>query len=208
MGPDTMRFNMKKRKARAKPPVDAERLKKAVADSVRTVESLLEQTDRITTVCHAVIETLQAGGKVLTAGNGGSAAEALHMAEELVGRFRTNRVSLPAVALVADTTALTCIGNDFGFDRVFSRQVEGLGKPGDILVLISTSGNAPNLKHALEAARTTGIKTVCLLGRDGGALAGLGDCEIVVKGNATERIQEAHQVLIHLILDAVEVAYA
>jgi len=183
------------------------RLKKAIADSARTVESLAGQAEEIAAVCAAVIRALRAGGKVLTAGHGGSAAEALHMAEEFVGRFRANRVSLPAVALVADCTALTCIGNDFGFDRIFSRQVEGLGNKGDVLVLLSTSGNEPSLKHALEAAHAKGMKVVCLLGRDGGALAGLGDWEIIVKGTATERIQEAHLVLIHLILDAVEEAY-
>lgn len=188
--------------------VDVKRLKEAISDSARTVESLLTQADDIAEICRAVIATLKAGGKVLTAGHGGCAAEALHMAEEFVGRFRTNRVSLPAVSLVADATALTCIGNDFGLDQLFSRQVEGLGKRGDILVLLSTSGNAPNLRIALETAHARGMKVVCLLGKSGGPLAGLGDHEIIVKGHATERIQEAHQVLIHLILDAVEEAYA
>ena len=197
---------MKARKGRAERSLT--RVKQAIADSARTIESLAEQANGISAVCEAIIETLRAGGKVLTAGNGGSAAEALHMAEEFVGRFRTDRVSLPAVALVADSTALTCIGNDFGFDCIFSRQVEGLGKAGDILVLISTSGNALNLKKALDAARHKRMKVVCLLGKSGGSIAGLGDYEIIVKGKATERIQEAHQVLIHLILDAVEEAYA
>ena len=155
-----------------------------------------------------VVRALRAGGKVMTAGNGGSAAEALHMAEELIGRFRGNRRSLPGVALVADTTALTCIANDFGYDAVFSRQVEGLGRHGDVLVLFSTSGNARNLLQALEAARRKRIKVVCLLGRDGGQLAGRGDHELIVKGEATERIQEAHQVVLHLLLDQVERAFS
>ena len=187
--------------------MDAARLKKAIVDSARTVESLGAQAGAIAAICRTIIASLRAGGKVLTAGHGGSAAESLHMAQEFVGRFRNNRVSLPAVALVADATALTCIGNDFGFDRLFSRQVEGLGRRGDVLVLLSTSGNALNLKHALEAAQAKGMKVVCLLGKGGGALAGLGDHEIVVQGMATEHIQEAHQVVIHLILDAVEEAY-
>ena len=187
--------------------VDRQRVTKAILDSARTVESLSTQTDGIAAICGAVIKALKGGGKVLTAGHGGSAAEALHMAEEFVGRFRHDRVSLPAIALVADATALTCIANDFGLDQLFSRQVEGLGKRGDILVLISTSGNATNLTVALKAAHARGMKVVCLLGRSGGALAGLGDYEIIVRGNATERVQEAHQVLIHLILDAVEEAY-
>ena len=158
-------------------------------------------------VCGAVIDTLRGGAKILAAGHGGSAAEAMHFAEELVGRFRTNRVSLPSVALVADGTALTCIGNDFGFDRVFSRQIEGLGQKGDMLVLFSTSGKALSLELALEMAEARGMRTVCLLGRDGGPLAGRADAEVIVPGAATEHIQEAHQVLLHLILDAVEREY-
>ena len=129
------------------------------------------------------------------------------MTEELVGRFRGNRVSLPAVALVADCTALTCIGNDFGFDEIFSRQIEGLGREGDVLVLFSTSGSSANLMRALEAARSRGVMTVAVLGRDGGAMAGCADFELVVPGEATERIQEAHQVFLHLVLDEVEEAF-
>ncbi|OGV74185.1 MAG: hypothetical protein A2269_09005 [Lentisphaerae bacterium RIFOXYA12_FULL_60_10] len=130
------------------------------------------------------------------------------MAEELTGRFRSNRRSLPGIALVADATALTCIGNDFGFDFVFSRQVEGLGKPGDLLVLFSTSGLAKNLLAAYQAARQRKLKTLAVLGRDGGMLKGLADYEILVPGRCTERIQEAHQVVLHLLLDAVEQAFA
>ena len=129
------------------------------------------------------------------------------MAEELVGRFRGNRVALPAVSLCADPTAITCIGNDFGFEKVFSRQVEAHGTQGDLLVLFSTSGQSPNLPPALEAARSAGVGTLCLLGRDGGTLAGKGDIEIVVPGDRTERIQETHQLILHILLDAVERAY-
>jgi D-sedoheptulose 7-phosphate isomerase len=179
-------------------------LRKGIEDSVRTVGSLLEQVDSLHSVCKLIVTSLRGGNKVLTAGNGGSAAEAMHMAEELVGRFRHNRRSLPAVALVADGTALTCIANDFGYDRVFSRQIEGLGVAGDVLVLFSTSGSAVNLRLALEAAHSKGMKVVGLLGKDGGPLAGKCDLEIIVRGTATERIQEAHQVLLHLILETVE----
>lgn len=179
----------------------------AIRESASTVTSLLDQTAAIEQACIVVVRALRAGGKILTAGNGGSAAEALHMSEELVGRFRGNRCSLPAVSLVADCTTLTCIGNDFGFDAIFSRQVEGLGQPGDVLVLFSTSGNAENLVQALAAAAGRGLTTIALLGRDGGKLAGRADLEIVVPGSQTERIQEAHQVLLHLVLDAVERAY-
>jgi D-sedoheptulose 7-phosphate isomerase len=178
-----------------------------VAESAKTIRSLSRQVNAIEAIARTVVSALKRGGKVLTAGNGGSAAEALHMAEELTGRFRGNRRSLPGISLVADSTALTCIGNDFGFDEVFARQVEGLGRKGDILVLFSTSGSARNLARAVEVARKQGVKVVCLLGRDGGALAGKGDLELIVSGQATERIQEAHQVILHLVLDAVEQAF-
>lgn len=175
--------------------------------SAETIAALELQAGAIAGIAEAMIAALEAGHKVLTAGNGGSASEALHMSEELVGRFRSNRRSLPAVSLAADPTALTCIGNDFGFEYVFSRQVEGLGQEGDVLVLFTTSGNADNLVNALETAETKGMTTVCLLGRDGGSLAGRGTHEIIVPGTATERIQEAHQVILHALLDAVEVHF-
>lgn len=187
--------------------VDVNRLRNSIDDSSKTIGSLLSKVEQISAITGAIISALKSGCKVLTAGNGGSAAEALHFSEELVGRFRMDRISLPSVALVADSTVLTCIGNDFGFDRIFSRQVEGLGKTGDVLVLFSTSGKAPNLRLALEAARARNMKTICMLGRDGGPLAGQGNYEIIVECNATERIQEAHQVMIHLILDAVDEAF-
>ncbi len=172
--------------------------------SAATIRGLTSQAERIAAVCAAVVEVLRGGGRVLTAGNGGSAAEAMHMAEELVGRYRGNRRSLPGIALTADGTAMTCIGNDFGFDHIFSRQVEGLGTAGDLLVVFSTSGNAANLHRAVQTARSQGLQTVSILGRDGGALAGRADLEIVVPGVATARIQEAHQVILHLILEEVE----
>lgn len=184
-----------------------ERLCAAIDASAATIRGLRGEADRIDALCHAVVDTLRAGGKILTAGNGGSAAEAMHMAEELTGRFRGNRRSLPGISLVADGTALTCIGNDFGFDAIFSRQVEGLGAAGDLLVLFSTSGNAANLGLALEAARRRGMRTAAILGRDGGALAGRADWELRVPGTATERIQEAHQVVLHLVLEEVELAF-
>jgi D-sedoheptulose 7-phosphate isomerase len=175
--------------------------------SARTIRDLKRFAATIRQAGAAIVETLQAGNKVLTAGNGGSAAEALHMAEELTGRFNAERPSLPGLALVADTTALTCIGNDYGFDRVFSRQIEGLGRAGDVLVLFSTSGNAENLRLALTAAREKGLKTLCLLGRDGGKLAGQGTWEVLVPGAETARIQEAHQVILHVLLEMVDRAF-
>ncbi len=179
-----------------------------VKDSAANIAAMADIATEIDVVCNVVVDALKSGGKILTAGNGGSAAEALHMAEELTGRFRGDRVSLPGLSLCADSTAITCIGNDYGFDHVFSRQLEGLGVKGDVLVLFSTSGSATNLKFALDVAKSKGITVIGLLGRDGGVLAGLSDYEIVPAGVATERIQECHQVLLHIILDAVESAFS
>ncbi len=188
--------------------VTIDSLTRQIEDSLLVIAGLTRLTPVIQEACELVIHALEEGCKVLTAGNGGSAAEALHMAEELIGRFRTNRRSLPGIALCADPTALTCIGNDFGYDALFSRQVEGLGCPGDVLVLFSTSGRPVNLIAAAEAARARDMRVLCLTGRDGGPLAERGDCSVIVSGAATERIQEAHQVILHLILDAVEQAFS
>ena len=195
------------REGRRRNVCDSGRVRELIADSARAMERLSLVSDGIAAACGLVTAALRDGHKILTVGNGGSAAEALHMAEELVGRFRADRRPLPAVCLVADPTALTCIANDFGFDRVFSRQVEALGRPGDVLVLFSTSGRAENLALALEAAGKAGMRTLCLLGRGGGPLAGRGDREVIVPEQTVERIQEAHQVILHIVLDAVEAVF-
>ncbi len=179
-------------------------IRDGIAVSAAMIGGLSESAETIGEMGRTLVGALESGGKVLTAGNGGSAAEALHMAEEFVGRFRNNRRSLPSVSLAADPTAITCIGNDFGFDEIFSRQVEGLGQPDDILVVFSTSGKARNLLRAIEAARERGMRTLAILGRNGGPLAGVADLEIIVPGEATERIQEVHQVILHLLLDCAE----
>lgn len=184
------------------------RISAQISNSVATIESLHNELENLDNICRAIVEALQAGKKIMTAGNGGSAAEALHFAEELSGRFRNDRIALPGMALVADVTAITCIGNDFGYEYVFSRQLEAFGQPGDILVLFTTSGNSSNLPPALEVAQARNVKVVSLLGRDGGVLAGKGDYEIIVPGQGSEHVQEAHQVILHLILDAVEIAFA
>ena len=151
-----------------------------------------------------IAERLRRGGKVLTAGNGGSASDAMHLAEELVGRFKSNRKSLPAVALSADGTLLTCIANDFGYEQVFSRQVEGLGHRGDVLVLFTTSGNSENLLRAVRAARKKGVTTIALLGKGGGRLRGKAHHEILVPSKSTARIQEIHTLVLHCWLEIVE----
>lgn len=171
------------------------------------LDSLASQVDKVSLAADLLVSTFEKGNKLLTCGNGGSAAEAMHMSEEAIGRFRGNRISLPAVALVADGTALTCIGNDYGFDYIFSRQIEGLGKEGDLLALFSTSGNGENLIQAMRAAKEKGVKTLAILGRDGGRLAGMADIEIIIEGTDSGRIQEAHQLLMHILLDAVDRRY-
>jgi D-sedoheptulose 7-phosphate isomerase len=147
---------------------------------------------------------LARGGKILTAGNGGSAADALHMAEELVGRYCKERPSLAALSLCADPTALTCIANDYGYDRVFSRQIEGLGRPGDALVVFTTSGNSPNLIEALKTARVKGLITFAVLGKDGGKAKGLAHHELIVPSADTARVQEIHTLILHAWLEIVE----
>lgn len=144
-----------------------------------------------------IANTLKIGNKVLICGNGGSASDAQHFAAELVGRFEKERKALPAIALTTDTSILTALGNDYGYDTIFSRQVEGLGTTGDILVGISTSGNSKNVILAMETAKNNGIKSIGLLGRDGGALASKCDMAVVVPHSVTARIQEAHIFIIH-----------
>lgn len=151
-----------------------------------------------------ILSALRTGNKVLIMGNGGSAADAQHFAAEFVGRFLRKRRALPAIALTTDTSLLTAVANDFGFDQVFKRQVEALGQPGDVVVGISTSGNSPNIVLAMDAARQNGCQTIGLLGRDGGAIAALVDLAVTVPVAETPYIQEAHITIIHLICDLVE----
>ncbi|MBL0927801.1 MAG: SIS domain-containing protein [Phycisphaerales bacterium] len=165
---------------------------------------MAEMAPSIATAALAVRRTLAAGGRVFTCGNGGSAAQAMHLAEELIGRYRADRPPLAALCLNADPTALTCIANDFGYEQVFARQVEALARPGDVLVALTTSGNSPNVLAALRAAAARGVERIGLLGKDGGAARALCGLPLVVPHAATEVVQEAHTVLIHLILEAVE----
>lgn len=148
---------------------------------------------------------LQAGGKILLCGNGGSAADAQHMAAELVNRFLLDRRAYAAIALTTDTSILTSIGNDAGYDAVFARQVEALGRPGDALVAFSTSGRSANVCRAMEAARAAGLWVLGIAGGDGGAMPGLSDaCLRISASTATPRIQEGHQLLVHLLCERVE----
>jgi len=151
-----------------------------------------------------ILDALRSGNKLLACGNGGSAAAASHLAEELVGRYRAARRPLPAISLAADPALITCIANDFGYECIFSRQIEGLAKRGDIVVAFSTSGNSPNLLKALDAAKAVEAVSVALLGKTGGAMAGRADHEVIVPSNSTARIQELHTLILHSWLDRIE----
>jgi D-sedoheptulose 7-phosphate isomerase len=163
-----------------------------------------ENAERIAGVARKMAEVIKNGGKLLFCGNGGSAADAQHLAAEFVNRFQRDRRAWPAIALTTDTSVLTSIGNDLGFDRVFSRQVEALAQPGDLLVAISTSGNSPNVLHAVESARALRVATVGLSGGKGGALADMVDEAFVVSSPETPRIQEVHITLGHVWCGLVE----
>ncbi|MFO7830760.1 MAG: D-sedoheptulose 7-phosphate isomerase [Desulfuromonadaceae bacterium] len=155
--------------------------------------------------CAALLcSCFRAGNKVLVMGNGGSAADSQHLAAELVGRFMLNRAALPAISLATDTSILTAIANDFGYDEVFKRQVEALANPGDVVIGISTSGNSSNVVAALDVARQEDCKIVTLSGRDGGRMAAYADLNLNVAVNETPRIQEVHLSIIHILCDLVE----
>jgi D-sedoheptulose 7-phosphate isomerase len=162
----------------------------------------------ILAVGHRIAQTLRDGGKVLTFGNGGSAADAQHFAAELVGRYLKDRPAWSAIALTTDTSVLTSLANDFGYDAVFRRQVEGLGRRGDVAVGISTSGRSPSVVTALAKAREMGLVTIGMTGNGGGALAGKVDYLIDVPSPATPRIQEVHGLVIHVLCAIVEEAIA
>ena len=176
--------------------------------AARAVEALRELQPAVARACGMLVQALESGGTVLTCGNGGSAAEALHLAEELSGRYRTNRPALRGLSLRADPTALTCIANDFGFDHVFARQVEALGRPGDLLVVFSTSGRSANLVRALHVARDRGLATLGLLGGEGGACLALCDHAVVVHGVDGAGVQEVHQMVMHMLCEACEARFA
>jgi D-sedoheptulose 7-phosphate isomerase len=173
----------------------------AIAENFRR---LAAEAPGIVRAAELLTGALRGGGKVLFCGNGGSAADAQHLAAELMGRFLRDRAPLAAVALTVDTSALTAIGNDYAFDEVFARQLRGLGRPGDALVAISTSGNSANVLKALAVAREAGIVTVGLTGASGGRMAGLCDLCIRVPATRTDRIQEMHIAVGHLICGLVE----
>lgn len=181
-----------------------EEICRQIDDHCRVMNVLKERSDLIAAVVDTLTNALSSGRKLLVMGNGGSAADAQHFAAEIVGRFKMERRGLPAIALTTDSSILTAIGNDYGFERVFSRQVEALAQPGDVVVGISTSGTSRNVKLALETARDMGCLTVGLLGRDGGTISSIADLSLIVADNDTPRVQEGHITIIHIVCDLLE----
>jgi D-sedoheptulose 7-phosphate isomerase len=178
----------------------------SVQDSVRAVQQLLEPAAVafVENSALALARSFSAGGKLLLAGNGGSLCDAAHFCEELTGFFRQKRAALPAIVL-GDAGHLTCVGNDIGFDEVFARGVEALGKPGDVFVGLTTSGNSPNIVKAFETAKERGLFTIAYLGKDGGRLKGVADLELIIRDFPTyDRIQEAHMTAIHTTIEILE----
>jgi D-sedoheptulose 7-phosphate isomerase len=177
---------------------------KSLADTVRTLESLAGIRPSVDAAAELILGTLKGGGKLLICGNGGSAAEAAHFATELVGRYSGKRKSLAAVALSSDGSLVSCIGNDFGFDQVFARQIAGLARPGDLVVAITSSGDSPNIVAALKEAKTLKVSSLAFLGRGGGRAKGLATCELVVPGGRGASAQEAHLFLIHYFCELID----
>lgn len=179
-------------------------IQRGLQEHLGLFQTLSSLSPEIEAAAKLVCDALRGGGKLLLCGNGGSAADSQHIAAEMTGRFVKERRPLAAIALSTDTSALTCIANDYGFDEVFSRQVMALGARGDCLLAISTSGSSRNVVRAAEAARSAGISVIGLLGRDGGALRGLCDLAIIVSSQTTARIQEAHIFIGHTLCALVE----
>lgn len=185
-------------------------IEERIKESIKTKQALLdspELLDLIGQTASLVSETLKGGGKILLCGNGGSASDALHIAGELVGRFQRERRALPAISLNADIATLTAVANDYGYDRVFERGVEGLMKRTDTLIGISTSGNSENVYLAIKKAKEIGGRTVAFLGRDGGKIKDIADIAVVVPGECTARIQETHIMIGHIVCEIAEETY-
>jgi D-sedoheptulose 7-phosphate isomerase len=183
------------------PSATLQRLHDLAAVAARTAELIADDIARAESM---VRETVRAGGTLFFCGNGGSAADAQHLATEYVVRYMRDRRGLPAIALTTDTSLLTAAGNDLGFDHIFARQVEALARPGDLLVIHSTSGNSPNVLRAAEAARTKGVRVLAFSARDGGALRALADHNVIVPTDRTDRAQEIHLCVQHAICESVE----
>ena len=179
-------------------------LNRTINDSVRTLKSLMDVEPQLSRAADLIDKCLRAGNKLLVCGNGGSAADASHFATELVVRFANDRTALPAICLASDSGILTAAANDYGFDEIFARQVGAFAQPGDVLICLTTSGKSKNLIRALEEAKARKLKTISFLGRDGGSTIGVADLDLLVKSDSTARVQEAHQLLLHVLCEIIE----
>ena len=175
-----------------------------ILDSSESIKKSIENIPEIIRIIESITKSLKKGNKIILFGNGGSAADAQHIAAELVGRFDYDRKSLPAISLTTDTSVITSIGNDYSFEKIFSRQCESLVNKGDVVVGISTSGNSINVKNGLLVSKRKGAKTVGFLGRKGGHIKNIVDIPLVVNSNSTPRIQEVHRTVAHIICEIVE----
>ena len=183
----------------------SETLRRAVVGARETLQSLVHLDRHVEKAAGLIEDCLRSRGKLLVCGNGGSAADASHFATEFVVRFMTERPAYPAICLAGDGGLLTATGNDYGFDEIFARQVAAFGLPGDLLICLTTSGKSRNVERALQEAKARKLKTITFLGRDGGSTIGMADVDLLVRGDLTSRIQEAHQLLLHVLCETVEV---
>ena len=179
-------------------------LERAIVAANQTLQSLFDLDVQVAKAGDLIEESLRAGNKLLVCGNGGSAADASHFATEFVVRFTKDRPAYPAICLSGDGGLLTAAGNDYGFDEVFARQVAAFGLQGDVLICLTTSGKSRNVERALEQANAHKLKTIAFLGRDGGSTIGMADVDLLVRGESTARIQEAHQLLLHVLCETIE----
>ena len=177
---------------------------RAIDDSTRTLESLKKLESQVAKAADLIEQCLRTGNKLLVCGNGGSAADAAHFATELVVRFAKDRCAHPAICLASDGGLLTAAANDYGFDEIFARQVAAFGQPEDVLICLTTSGKSRNVLRAMEEAKARKLKTIAFLGRDGGRAIGIADVDLLVASDSTARIQEAHQLLLHVLCEIIE----
>jgi D-sedoheptulose 7-phosphate isomerase len=182
----------------------SEILNDAIAAAKETLQSLLDLDPHLAKAAGLIEESLRAGNKLLVCGNGGSAADASHFATEFVVRFTKDRPAYAAICLTGDGGLLTAAGNDYGFDEIFARQVAAFGLPGDVLICLTTSGKSKNVERALQEAKVRKLKTIAFLGRDGGSTIGMADVDLLVRSDSTARIQEAHQLLLHVLCEISE----
>src|SRR5438093_3890603 len=176
----------------------------AIAAATKTLQSLADLNAQFAKATDLIEQCLRAGNKLLVCGNGGSAADAAHFATELVVRFARDRRAQPAICLASDGGLLTAAANDYGFNEIFARQVAAFGQPGDALICLTTSGKSKNVVRALEEAKARKLKTIALVGRDGGSTIGMADVDLLVRSDSTARVQEAHQLLLHVLCETIE----